>query len=74
MQSLLVNQIRTKEGDTLSQIAYEYYGNSIGQVELILAANPWLCKQAALLPPNLMITLPPVQDIEPEIKTLNLWD
>lgn len=68
------NQIKTKDGDTLSSIAYEYYGSSRGQVERILAANPRLCQQPALLPPNLIITLPPVQTTAPTIKTLNLWD
>lgn len=68
------NQIKTKDGDTLSSIAYEYYGNSRGQVERILAANPKLCEQPALLPPNLMIILPPAETTEPTIKTMNLWD
>lgn len=68
------NQITTKDGDTLSSIAYEYYGNSRGQVERILAANPKLCEQPALLPPNLIITLPPAENAAPTIKTLNLWD
>lgn len=68
------NQIKTKDGDTLSSIAYEYYGNSRGQVERILEANPKLCEQPALLPPNLLITLPPVQTTVQTVKTLNLWD
>lgn len=68
------NQIRTQDGDTISSIAYAHYGNSRGQVERILAANPQLCQQPALLPPELIITLPAAQEAVPHLKTLNLWD
>lgn len=68
------NQIRSKEGDTLSSIAYQIYGDSIGQVERILNANPQLCRYPALLPAGIMINLPSEQPQAPTVQTLNLWD
>lgn len=68
------NHIISKEGDTLSRIAYQYYGNSIGQVERILEANPQLCRYPALLPAGLIIILPDIKTKNTTIQTLNLWD
>lgn len=68
------NQIRSKDGDTLSSIAYRYYGSSKGQVERILAANPELCRHPALLPAGVPIILPVAQPAVSAVKTLQLWD
>lgn len=68
------NRIFSKDGDTLSGIAYRYYGSSAGQVERILAANPELCRQSALLPAGVAIVLPAAQKHTPTVPTLQLWD
>ncbi|XXQ68934.1 tail protein X [Neisseriaceae bacterium B1] len=68
------NQIISKDGDTLSRIAYQYYGNSVAQVERILEANPQLCRYPALLPAGIAITLPAQTAQQATISTLNLWD
>ena len=68
------NQITSKDGDTLSSIAYRHYGSSAGQVERILQANPRLCRYPALLPPDLTITMPPPEAARKPERTINLWD
>lgn len=68
------NSIISKDGDTISRIAYRYYGDSTGQVERILEVNPQLCRYPALLPAGINITLPAVQTQNTPIQTLNLWD
>ena len=66
--------IISSQGDTLSAIAYRNYGESRGQVERILEANPYLCAQPALLPAGIAIRLPEVQPKQKTTPTLNLWD
>ena len=71
------NTITSKQGDTLSKIAYEYYGTSIGQVERILEANPKLCQQPPILPAGILIVLPDSELSSTQITlpaTINLWD
>lgn len=68
------NEVISKSGDTLSSIAYQYYGSSAGQVERILAANPGLCGRPALLPAGVRIVMPPPKTTIKTINTLNLWD
>ena len=64
----------TKQGDTLSNIAYRHYGSSIGQVERILEANPQLCRHPALLAAGIEITLPPMPKRVTHVQTVNLWN
>ena len=66
--------ITSRQGDTLSAIAYRNYGESHGQVERILEANPYLCAQPALLPAGIAIRLPEAQPKQKTIPTMNLWD
>lgn len=68
------NQIISQEGDTLSRLAYQYYGSSAGQVERILEANPQLCRYPALLPAGVVIILPMKLAQKNITKTVNLWD
>lgn len=71
------NTLTSKQGDTLSKIAYEHYGSSTGQVELILEANPKLCQQPPILPAGIVIVLPdsaPGSTQTTLPATLNLWD
>lgn len=65
----------SKQGDTLSSLAHDYYGNSRGMVEMLLAANPHLSKQAAVLPAGIAIKMP--DNSTPKATLLpshNLWD
>lgn len=67
------NTIITRDSDTISRLAYEYYGKSSGMVEQILAANPKLSRQAVQLPAGLTIVMPKIEQNQ-TIKTINLWD
>ena len=67
------NTIITRDGDTISRLAYEYYGKSSGMVEQILAANPKLSRQAVQLPAGLTIVMPKIEQNQ-TIKTIKLWD
>ena len=65
----------SREGDTISSIAYEYYGSSAEQVERILARNPGLSQRLAVLPAGVSIVMPPPEEEKTEtVKTVNLWD
>ncbi|RPC12043.1 tail protein X [Neisseria meningitidis] len=65
----------SKDGDTVSGIAYRHYGASSGNAERLLAANHGLCAHPALLPAGVEIRLPPLpQEETREHQTVNLWD
>ena len=67
----------SREGDTISAIAYRYYGTSRGKVEAVLKANKNLCRYPAVLPIGVIITLPAIANEVEQInviKTVNLWD
>jgi phage tail protein X len=60
----MIQQYRTKEGESLDSICYNYYGTtSSGQVEATLEANRPLNLPAygPELPAGLIITLPEVE-------------
>ena len=67
---------RTKEGDTIDYIAYQYYGHTNNLVvEKILEENQQLAEQPAVLPQGIMIILPDEQGTA--VITTNkvkLWD
>ena len=65
--------VQTAEGDTVSRIAYRYYGESGGMVGRILDANPGLCRHRALLPAGLTVVMPE-RAPSGAVLTLNLWD
>lgn len=62
---------RSKEGDTLDEICYHYYGKTNGAVEQVLIANPGLASLGAILPLGTIITLPDIQTVE--IEQIDLW-
>ncbi|MDO5058787.1 MAG: tail protein X [Neisseria sp.] len=64
----------TRQGDTLSSIAYRHYGTARGKVEAVLAANPRLCLYPAVLPAGIAVKMPPQPDTLPVRRTVNLWD
>ena len=66
---------KTKAGDTLDQICFEYYGASIGYVEKVLDANRNLAKEGETYKANVKIYLPEIKiEQKPEDQTLSLWD
>lgn len=73
---LPADTVISTEGDTVSAIAYRFYGSSRHRVEEILERNPGLCRHPALLPAGIAISLPiPTGSNElVVIKTVNLWD
>ena len=73
---LPADTVISTEGDTVSAIAYRFYGSSRNRVEEILERNPGLCRHPAMLPAGIAISLPiPTGSNEPAvIKTVNLWD
>lgn len=55
----------------VDQIAFRFYGTSVGTTEAILQANPSLASYD-LLPPGLTITLP-AQPPAPAAAQVKLW-
>lgn len=51
---------RTKEGETIDEIAFRHYGRHSGTTEAVLEANPGLGEQPLTLPAGLEIKLPDV--------------
>lgn len=64
----------SREGDMVDAIVWEKYGRTDGQiVEQVMDANPVLADHGPVLPANIVITLPDVQQ-ESSKKTTRLWD
>lgn len=68
------NTATSRQGETISNIAYRIYGSSRGRVEEILEMNPGLCALPAILPVGTVIKLPAEQQQTEKIQTVNLWD
>lgn len=67
-------QYLTKAGDTLDEIAYQYYGNTNNKVvERILEVNFGISQYEALLPAGVLIELPEVKQ-STETRKVKLWD
>lgn len=64
---------RTKDGDMLDRICWEYYGQQAGAVEAVLEANPGLGDKGPVFIAGLEITLPDLAPAANET-TIRLWD
>lgn len=64
----------TQAGDVLDALCYAEYGSEQGTVELVLAVNPQLAEQPAVLPAGLVIQLPTLAKPKPVIQQIQLWD
>lgn len=64
---------RTVDGDVLDQVCLRHYGH-VGNVEVVLDANPGLSAVGAVLPAGVEIELPELPDSEREIDAVRLWD
>lgn len=59
MTGACVVYYRSKSGDTIDRIVWQYYGRQdTGLVEYVLAENPGIADQGAELPDGLRIALP----------------
>jgi phage tail protein X len=64
----------TSEGDTMDDIAWNYYGSTANRVvEQVLVANPGLADLGPVLPAGVTITLPAVA-APAEVQGVKLWD
>lgn len=70
----MVNNYITKQGDMLDVIANQLYGErSADSVARILAINPRLCEQPALLPAGIKIIMPE-RTLALTQQEVKLWD
>ncbi|WP_425063186.1 tail protein X [Pyruvatibacter mobilis] len=64
----------TRDGDMIDAICFGHYGRSIGVVEVVLEANPKLADLGSRYDAGVLITLPDIEDGEPETAQVRLWD
>lgn len=64
---------RTKDGDMLDWICWEYYGIQSGAVESVLEANPGLGDKGTVFAEGVEIILPKLQSTT-TVNTIRLWD
>jgi len=64
---------RTVTGQTVDEIVWKHYGNTLGATEVVLVANPGLADHGPLLPSGLLIDLPDYQPPKPS-QGIRLWD
>ena len=72
------NTVIAVQDETISHICWRLYGDSIGMVEKVMAANPNLCNLPPNLPAGTIVTLPEASSRKNKtnkvIPTVNLWD
>ena len=72
------NTVIAVQDETISHICWRLYGDSVGMVEKVMAANPNLCDLPPNLPAGTIVTLPEASSRQNKtnkvIKTVNLWD
>ena len=73
-----VNTVIAMQDETISHVCWRIFGESVGKVEQVIAANPNLCDLPPNLPAGTIITLPkqssPKSKTNKVIQTVNLWD
>lgn len=66
---------RTKDGDMLDRICWQYYERQDARVvEKVLEANPGLGDKGPVFDSGLTITLPDLDPEPAETSTIRLWD
>ncbi|WP_031485562.1 tail protein X [Maridesulfovibrio frigidus] len=63
---------RTKDGDILDRICFDYYGFE-SAVVIVLEANPGLADKGTTLEAGIEINLPEIATPEPD-QGISLWD
>lgn len=63
---------RSRDGDVVSGICWEHYGQVVGAVEAVYEANPRLADLGPILDAGVSITLP---DLPPQVEQtiVRLW-
>ena len=65
---------RSKEGETVDEIVWRHYGNTVaGALEIVLEANHGLADAGPVLPLGTRITLPEIETPK-EAEAVRLWD
>ncbi|KIC36562.1 tail protein X [Leisingera sp. ANG-M7] len=65
---------RSKDGDTVDEIVWRYYGNQVrGALEIVLEANPGLADLGPVLPVGTSVQLPEIETPK-EAESVSLWD
>lgn len=65
---------RSKDGDTVDEIVWRYYGNQVrGALEIVLEVNPGLADLGPVLPVGTVVQLPEVETPK-EAESVSLWD
>ncbi len=67
-------QYRTVDGDMIDAICHQYYGQTAGAVEAVLAANPHLADVGPVLEAGTLIQLPALAESATTVHTVRLWD
>lgn len=65
--------IYARQGDTLDQICWRYYGRTAQAVEQVYATNPGLAENGPVLPHGCGVKLPDLPESSAN-EPLNLWD
>lgn len=68
----MVLQVKTAEGDMLDEICARYYPDNPDAIDQVLDANPGLSQHPPILPANIDIVLPTLDN--PIKQTVNIWD
>lgn len=64
---------RTKAGDMLDAVCFDYYGRTAGVVEKVLEANPRLAECGPVFEAGVVIELPELPAPVPN-EGVSLWD
>lgn len=63
----------TVQGQTLDSVCLKHYGRTAGVTEQVLAFNPGLASQGAVMPMGTKIKLPVINETATR-RTVALWD
>ncbi len=67
-----MEQVRSKQGDTVDLICWQHYGKTAVVTEAVLTANPGLASLPVVLPAGVLINLPEIGRSSTQ-EVVNLW-
>lgn len=65
---------RTRDGDMLDDICFQYYGKNTQMLEQVLERNPGLAQHGSVFSAGLIINLPSAPTLDTVKQTIRLWD
>lgn len=68
-----MDQVVTKQGDTIDLICHRHYGRTAGITELVIRANPGVENYTGALPQGMVINLP-IEAPSATKTTTQLWE